>query len=576
MTFVEIPDTVTHINDLAFCGCGLTEFVVPESVTLLGSNVFYDCENLKTITIENPDCIIGYDYDIPVDVNKPLIKAYKNSTAESFASYCGYEFQSTGAYMPKGKCGENVEWKIDGNGTLTISGSGDMYDFSDYTMRAEDGFPLLSGEFRFANYHASIRNIIIKNGVTSIGDNAFVICSNLKTVQIPDSVTSIGKNAFKLCKKLETADIPESVASIGEGAFKSCKNLKEINIPDKVECIGNETFYDCDSLTEIDIPDSVTSIGDDAFFSCNSLRKVEISKNVTQIGAGAFDGLDLLKEIEIPDSVTKLGDYAFANCRSLETVKVGKGVKEIGCCPFDNTIWFMNQKDADKQGFVIINNILIGSNNIKSTVAIPEKVKHIGNGAFAGCGEMSSTELQDNVESIGDKAYSGCSSLETITIRNPECVFGKDVFKDAYKRLTICGYKGSTAEKYALENEIRFVELYEAPPAVTTTKKPVVTTTTTKKTDVTTTTTKKPAVTTTTTKAPALKASVYGDANCDKIVDISDVISVKCYLLNSKKYSLSAQGLANSDVQETGNGINSNDAIVIQQYSLKLIDKLPV
>ena len=82
--------------------------------------------------------------------------------------------------------------------------------------------------------------------------------------------------------------------------------------------------------------------------------------------------------------------------------------------------------------------------------------------------------------------------------------------------------------------------------------------------------------TTTTTTAPVSKDTLYGDANCDKKIDISDVISVKCYMLNSTKYALSKQGLINADVQDVGNGLNANDAIAIQQYTLKLTDKLPV
>ena len=120
----------------------------------------------------------------------------------------------------------------------------------------------------------------------------------------------------------------------------------------------------------------------------------------------------------------------------------------------------------------------------------------------------------------------------------------------------------------------------------TTTKKLVTTTTTTK---ATTTTTKKPVTTTTTTKAATTtttvnettttagkKATLYGDANCDNMVDISDVVLTKLWLINSDKYGMSSQGIINADVQKVGNGININDIVVIQQYSLKLIDTLPV
>ena len=150
-----------------------------------------------------------------------------------------------------GKCGENVSWSLDSNGVLTISGTGEMRSYS-------VGYSPFSG-------NDSIKSVVIKNGVTSIGEWVFQPCKNLKSITIPDSVTSIGRYAFCGCKSLESITIPDSVTSIGSGAFSYCSSLESVNIPSSVTSIGVLVFYGCTSLKSISIPGSVTSIGDYAF-----------------------------------------------------------------------------------------------------------------------------------------------------------------------------------------------------------------------------------------------------------------------------------------------------------------------
>ena len=147
-----------------------------------------------------------------------------------------------------GKNGDNVTWKLTSDGTLTISGTGDMADYAYYS----DDY----GEMTWSNapwygVRSQVKNIVIESGVTSIGKNAFYRCTELTKVTISDSVVRIG-----------------------DYAFRSCYSLTGVKIPDNVTSVAYAVFYWCRALTSVTIPDSVTSIGDYAFFSCSSLKNV--------------------------------------------------------------------------------------------------------------------------------------------------------------------------------------------------------------------------------------------------------------------------------------------------------------
>ena len=183
-----------------------------------------------------------------------------------------------------GSCGDTLTWSIDGEGNLTITGTGAMTDYEYWDTRW--------------------------------GGNT------VTTVSLPAGLTSIGNSAFYGCTSLASVTIPDSVMTIGSKAFRGCTSLASVTIGDSVTSIGLEAFYRCSSLASVTIPDSVTTIDSDVFGACTLLASVTIGDSVTSIGSAAFAGCTSLSSITIPNSVTSIGEYAFYNCTSLAEVNV--------------------------------------------------------------------------------------------------------------------------------------------------------------------------------------------------------------------------------------------------------------
>ena len=187
--------------------------------------------------------------------------------------------------LNSGTCGENLTWTLDSEGTLTVSGTGDMVDFED------------SSPAPWKDLAKNIKNAKLNEGVTSIGKNAFDGCTVMRSIVIPESVTSIGESAFYGCKALEYATLPKSVTQIQKLTFQGCSSLKELTLPD-----------------------SITGIGDYAYYGCAGLSTVTLSKNLKSIGVNAFAFCSKLSAITIPKSVEVIDACAFIDCSSLHTI----------------------------------------------------------------------------------------------------------------------------------------------------------------------------------------------------------------------------------------------------------------
>jgi len=180
--------------------------------------------------------------------------------------------------IESGKCGDNLTWTFDDEGTFTVSGTGDMYDYDDY-----DGSPL----YKFTvDEKCGLKNIVIENGATSIGDNAF-LNTPCKNITIPDSVKSIGYASFSY-SAVENIEIPDSVTYIDDYAFAYCFSLKNVTIPENVTKISEGAFI-CPNLTKIVLPANITTIEENAFALCDSITDVYFCGNEEQWNSISVD-----------------------------------------------------------------------------------------------------------------------------------------------------------------------------------------------------------------------------------------------------------------------------------------------
>ena len=247
--------------------------------------------------------------------------------------------QVNAAEATSGTCGKNLTWTLDADGTLTISGTGAMYNYNQNNR---------------VPWPSTIKKISLTDGITSIGNYAFKDCSSLNRIYIPNSVTSIGSAAFKNCKNLKNVVIPNSVTFIGGSTFMDCSSLININIPDSVSSINYSMFKNCKKLTNITIPNSIKSISSNAFENCESLYNLTIPNSTTSIEEAAFKGCKQLKNIVIRGRITSINSELFKDCTSLEYIFIPGSVTSIGIrafynCMHLNTVYIPNSVTSIKE-----------------------------------------------------------------------------------------------------------------------------------------------------------------------------------------------------------------------------------
>lgn len=220
--------------------------------------------------------------------------------------------------------GANITWNLNRETkTLTLTGSGAMNDADASNGTSFDWYGL--GD--------SIEKIVVGEGITRIGNEAFRWANKAVSISIPSTVTSIGDGAFENCTSLTGVTLPSGLKSIGKKAFENCEALKGINIPYGVTSIGEAAFYNCKALKSVTIPGTVTSIGANAFEKCTALESISIPGSVVSIGDLAFYGCASLKTATLFEGLKNIGKYAFYGCK-LTAVSFPSSMQSIGSCAF--------------------------------------------------------------------------------------------------------------------------------------------------------------------------------------------------------------------------------------------------
>ena len=280
-----------------------------------------------------------------------------------------------------GTCGENAKWKYNtSTKTLTISGTGEMEDYTDpEDEEAGENNPPTKWRPWEKYTETKIEKVVIGDGITRIGDYAFVYTNKLKEVKI-------GK----------------SVEAIGAYAFLDCKSLKKITLGDKVEKIEIGAFGDCTALKEVNLGKALKEVGTAAFFRCSSLKKIDLKEGVQKIGDSAFDECKALEQVTLGDDLQEIGKQAFYKCEKLESIYLGKSLKNIGEEAFFKC-WGMKdiKLHAENEYFAVDENVLM--NKEKTEIYF---------GAFA---ENTTCNVNANVENI-DRTIINHTKLESFEV----------------------------------------------------------------------------------------------------------------------------------------------------------------
>ena len=314
-------------------------------------------------------------------------KGYISQVVKYYSLHDSYygDFSDKSSEIVDSGTSNDISWNLNGNGLLTISGTGNMPDYSSTSQP-------------WYKYRESIKQVKIGDGITGIGDYAFNGCTNLTSVTIPGNVTSIGSFAFSSCKSLEELTIPEGVKKLGAKIIADTY-IEKIKVPSTVtQCSSTHSnsldwgsLAGDEVLTEVEFAEGMTKIPAYICENASSMEKVVIPSTVTNIGYSAFYGCTSLKGVSLPDGLTQIDNYAFSRCKSFTDVTIPKSVTSIGENAFENC--------------TSLKSAVIEANSKKLFETT------IGNSAFNGCTNLTSVTIPGNVTSIGNYAFNNCNSL---------------------------------------------------------------------------------------------------------------------------------------------------------------------
>ena len=376
---ITIPESVEYISNEAFYACdALKEIIIPEGVTAIEGRAFAYCDSIKSI-------------NIPANVQRIGKSVFEGcSLLSSITVADENEF-----YSGKGNCLIEVESK-----TL-IAGCNN-------SIIPDDNSVSVIAYGAFANM-PGITNIVIPEGVTTIGDCAFNNCENLVSVIIPEGITSIGVYAFS-GSALTSVELPASLKELKEGAFNWCTDITSLTVNEDntfYHAIGNciietasKTLIFATASATIPKDESVTTIGEYAMAFSDSRYSLEIPDNIVRIEDYAICGNYNMQYVFVPSSVEFIGESAFADAFSLSEV-----------CIEDLEAWCNIEFETTNANPLWYSGKLSYNNMEFENLILPEGIKTVGKNQFNNCYSINSVYIPKSVEVIDENAFLNCGNI---------------------------------------------------------------------------------------------------------------------------------------------------------------------
>lgn len=442
MSSVVFGSGLESLEEKAFCGCtALTEIRVPENGRLyeIGANAFERCSALVTFPFRSGLKSIG-------DSAFYGCSALEQVTLPDSVTHIGYTaFNGTKFYFEARRAGESIifadRWVVDCVSdrdneltVLTADSLANAVGIADGVFQAlkleKVTFPSTLryiGRYAFSSNAVLWRVSIPDDSVREIGEGAFADCSTLTNLILGEGLKTVGAYAFYACSSLDNnalqdSMIPSSVTSIGISAFKKTALWAK---PDESGIIyaGNWVvgYEDQGSTSEPDVSSSVVlkadtgGIADYAFYDCTSLKNITGSgiANVRYIGRGAFSGCTSLATLSLSDNLTEIKDYTFYNCVSLFRVSMPANLVSVGRSAFYNCSTLSEINFSSSLVESVGDYAFYGCLNLKNA-KLGSCLKSIGDYAFYKCSALTGVELPRTVRTVGGYAYYKCTGLKTV------------------------------------------------------------------------------------------------------------------------------------------------------------------
>ena len=438
---VEIPEGVESLAKSCFFDKrGIVSVTLPSSLREIESRAFRNCISLEQIEFQGEE-MQGEEVEIRED-------AFRNCTS-----------------LKTIRLGKRREYQLTGLvGVTEVSGNGQ--DIPDMVLRIQKQ---VLGNFRLSGtillrYLGEESRVVVPEGITRIGAEAFAGKEAIDRVILPESLTEIGAEAFRDCLLLQSISFPEGLCRIGAGAFEHCVKLLRVNLPSGLSQVEERTFRHCLVLHEVTLPKGLRKIGEGAFYGCISLKKLAFPERLEEIGELAFYRCDSLREVRLPAATERVQSLAFAksgvrrvqiagsgqafgrdvfgSCPKLKTMVLEESVQHIadklayGCTALERVIlpeqlqsigqhvleespflehWRTEQRER-MRNLQENDSVFWDGRELEGTVDLAEGVQIIAGGAFYGNKKVREIRLPESVRFIGRAAFEGCTELRRLVM----------------------------------------------------------------------------------------------------------------------------------------------------------------